>query len=202
MSQDNKQDSMQEFIDIYTSKIHRAGSEELLDYLKSSTFFTDPSAKAHHGNFDGGLVEHSLNVYHSLVKFCAMYEQEFSEVKFDEESVAIIALLHDLCKVGLYKKGFRNVKNDSTGQWERKEVYEYDDKLGMGHGEGSVYIIQSFMKLNRSEALAIRWHMSSWDAAVKGGDSAINVARTQTPLATLICMADSWASQFEEVTKE
>ena len=201
MSQDNKQDSMQEFIDIYTSKIHRDGSKELLDYLKSSTFFTDPSAKAHHGNFDGGLVEHSLNVYHSLVKFCAIYEQEFPETKFDEESVAIIALLHDLCKIGLYKKGFRNVKNDSTGQWERKEVYEYDDKLGMGHGEGSVYIIQSFMKINRVEALSIYHHMSAWSANVKGGDSSINVAKAQTPLVTLISIADSWASQFMEVTK-
>ena len=196
------QDKKKEFIDIYTSKIHRAGSEELLEYLKGSTFFTDPSAKSHHGNFDGGLVEHSLNVYHCLVKFCAMYEQEFPETKFDGESVAIIALLHDLCKISLYKKGFRNVKNDTTGQWERKEVYEYDDKLGMGHGEGSVYIIQSFMKLNRAEALAIYHHMSAWSANVKGGDSSINVAKAQTPLVTLISMADSWASQFEEVTKE
>lgn len=196
------QNKKQEFIDVYTSKIHRAGSEELLEYLKTSTFFTDPSAKAHHGNFDGGLVEHSLNVYYCLVKFCTMYEQEFPDTKFDEESIAIIALLHDLCKVGLYKKGFRNVKNDATGQWERKEVYEYDDKLGMGHGEGSVYIIQSFMKLNRAEALAVRHHMSAWDAAVKGGDSSINVAKSQTPLVTLISMADSWASQFEEETKE
>jgi len=190
-----------EFVSIFNDKIKRDGSDKLLEYLESSTFFTDPSAKAHHGNFDGGLVEHSLNVYHCLVKFCEKYTEEFSETEFDEESIAIIGLLHDLCKIGLYKKGFRNVKNDDTGQWSKKEVYEYDDKLGMGHGEGSVYIIQSFMKLNRDEALSVRWHMSAFDHAFKGGDNSINVAKSQTPLVLLISLSDLWASQFMEETK-
>ena len=197
----NTEENKNKFIEIYTSKIARQGSEELLNWLKSSTFFTDPSAKAHHGNFDGGLCEHSLNVYNKLVQFYNIYKEEFPEEKvISDESIAITALLHDLCKVGLYKKGFRNVKNEETDRWEKKEVYEWNDTLGMGHGEASVYIIQSFMKLERCEALGIMWHMGGYSASVKGGDNGINVARSQTPLVSLISMADSWASQFMEET--
>ena len=58
------------------------------------------------------------------------------------------------------------------------------------------------MKLNRTEALSIYHHMSAWSANVKGGDCSINVAKSQTPLVTLISMADSWASSFMEETKE
>ena len=195
----NATENKEKFINVFTENVTRDGSKELLEWLEKSTFFTDPSAKAHHGNFDGGLCDHSLKVYYALKDFVQMYKSQFPEYEISEESIAIVALLHDLCKVGLYKKGFRNVKNDS-GAWERVSCYDYDDKLGMGHGEGSVYIIQTFMKLNRAEALSIRWHMSSWDLAVKGGDSSINVARAQNPLVTLICMADSWASQFKEET--
>lgn len=194
-------DNKKKFIEIFNDKISREGSKQLLEWLQSSTFFTDPSAKAHHGNFDGGLCEHSLNVYNKLVQFYNIYKEEFPEEKvISDESIAITALLHDLCKVGLYKKGFRNVKNDGTGQWEKKEVYEWNDTLGMGHGEASVYIIQSFMKLTRDEALSIFWHMGGYSASVKGGDNGINVARSQTPLVSLISMADSWASQFMEET--
>ena len=195
----NTTENKEKFIKVFTENVTREGSKELLEWLEKSTFFTDPSAKSHHGNFDGGLCDHSLKVYYALKDFVQMYKSQFQEYEITEESIAIVALLHDLCKVGLYKKGFRNVKNDS-GVWEKVGCYDYDDKLGMGHGEGSVYIIQTFMKLNRAEALSIRWHMSSWDLAVKGGDSSINVARAQNPLVTLICMADSWASQFKEET--
>ena len=196
----NATENKEKFIKIFTENVTREGSKELLEWLEKSTFFTDPSAKSHHGNFDGGLCDHSLKVYYALKDFVKMYKSQFPEYEISEESIAVIALLHDLCKVGLYKKGFRNVKNDSTGQWEKKETYEYDDKLGMGHGEGSVYIIQTFMKINRCEALSIRHHMSAYDAAFKGGDNSINVAKSQFPMVTLISMADIWASQFEEET--
>lgn len=196
----NAEENKKRFIEIYSNNITRDGSKELLEWLEKSSFFTDPSAKSHHGNFDGGLCIHSLNVYDSLKTLVDLYKKQFPEWEVSEESIAIVALLHDMCKVGLYKKGFRNVKNDATGQWEKKEVYEYNDTLGMGHGEGSVYIIQTFFKLNRHEALAIRHHMSAYDAAFKGGDNSINIAKSQTPLVTLISMADIWASSFMEET--
>ncbi len=44
-----------------------------------------------------------------------------------EESFAICAMLHDLCKANYYKAGTRNVKNETTGQWEKVPCYSVED---------------------------------------------------------------------------
>lgn len=182
--------------------VERDGIDNMIKWLSKSTYFTMPSSTRFHGNYDGGLAEHSLNVYNSLKMLCDKYTEQFPETYFNEDSLKIIALCHDFCKIDLYKKSFRNVKNESTGQWEKKQVFEFDDALGMGHGEASVYIIQSFIKLTREEALAIRWHMGGYDAAIKGGERGVYVATKQTPLVTLIQFADMWASNFMEKVVE
>ncbi len=130
-------------------------------YLENkSDFFTAPASARYHLACEGGLCEHSLNVYHCLVDYLQRERvQELYGLEYSEESVAVVALLHDVCKVGCYKKGFRNVKNDATGQWERVPTYTFDDPLPYGHGEKSVYIVNGFIRLTREEAMAIRWHM-------------------------------------------
>ena len=191
----------EKFIEIYKNKIKREGSQNLLEWLEKTDFFIAPSSTKFHGNYEGGLVEHSVNVYNCLKMLVNEYKKQFPDYEISDETSAISALLHDLCKTNFYVKGFRNVKNEETGQWEKKEIYTINDKLCMGHGEGSVYIIQAFMKLNRDEALAIRWHMNGFDNAVKGGDFSMNGAKEQTPLVTLLQIADLWASSFLEETK-
>lgn len=191
----------EKFIEIYKDKIKREGSQNLLEWLEKTDFFIAPSSTKFHGNYEGGLVEHSVNVYNCLKMLVNEYKKQFPDYEISDETIAISALLHDLCKTNFYVKGFRNVKNEETGQWEKKEIYTINDKLCMGHGEGSVYMIQAFMKLNRDEALAIRWHMNGFDSAVKGGDFSMNGAKEQTPLVTLLQIADLWASSFLEETK-
>ena len=191
----------EKFIEIYKDKIKREGSQNLLEWLEKTDFFIAPSSTKFHGNYEGGLVEHSVNVYNCLKMLVNEYKKQFPDYEISDETIAISALLHDLCKTNFYVKGFRNVKNEETGQWEKKEIYTINDKLCMGHGEGSVYMIQTFMKLNRDEALAIRWHMNGFDNAVKGGDFSMNGAKEQTPLVTLLQIADLWASSFLEETK-
>jgi hypothetical protein len=191
----------EKFIEIYKNKIKREGSQNLLEWLEKTDFFIAPSSTKFHGNYEGGLVEHSVNVYNCLKMLVNEYKKQFPDYEISDETIAISALLHDLCKTNFYVKGFRNVKNEETGQWEKKEIYTINDKLCMGHGEGSVYMIQAFMKLNRDEALAIRWHMNGFDNAVKGGDFSMNGAKEQTPLVTLLQIADLWASSFLEETK-
>ena len=144
----------EKFIEIYKNKIKREGSQNLLEWLEKTDFFIAPSSTKFHGNYEGGLVEHSVNVYNCLKMLVNEYKKQFPDYEISDETIAISALLHDLCKTNFYVKGFRNVKNEETGQWEKKEIYTINDKLCMGHGEGSVYIIQAFMKLNRDEALA------------------------------------------------
>ena len=150
-----------EFIEIFKDHIHGEGADALLDYLENkSDFFTCPASTKFHGAYAGGLCDHSLNVYHCLVDYLARERvTELYGLEVEAESVAIAALLHDLCKVGCYKAGTRNVKNDATGVWEKVPTFYFDDPMPYGHGEKSVYIISGFMKLTRQEAMAIRWHM-------------------------------------------
>ena len=112
---------------------------------------------------------------------------------FDEESLAIAALLHDVCKTNFYKTEMRNVKKN--GVWESVPYYTIDDNLPYGHGEKSVYIISGFMRLTRDEAFAIRYHMG-----FSGPEDAnqIGKALEMFPLAFSLCVADMEASYYME----
>ena len=168
----------EEFIEIYRANVHREGADALLDYLENkSDFFTSPASARYHGAYVGGLCEHSVNVYHCLREYLARERvQELYGVEAPDESVAVSALLHDLCKIGCYKAGSRNVKG-SDGKWTAVPTFYYEDKLPYGHGEKSVYIISGFMKLTRPEAMAIRWHMG-----FSGGEDSRLVAVSYTHL--------------------
>ena len=191
----------QEFIEIYKKYITREGADKLLEYLLSpaSDFFKAPASTRFHGNFEGGLCEHSLNVYHNLKDYMERerVKNEFNLNGYTDETIAIAGLLHDICKVNVYKKGFRNVKDDN-GVWQRVDTFEFEDPLPYGHGEKSVYIITGFMKLTREEAFAIRYHMgfaSTEDARNVGS------AFEKFPLAFALNTADMEATYFLESKK-
>ena len=187
----------EEFIELYQTHIHREGADALLDYLQNkSDFFTVPASARFHGAHPGGLCEHSVNVYHCLADYLQRPRvRELYGLGYSEESVAIAALLHDLCKIGCYRAGTRNVKNEATGQWEKVPTFFYEDKLPYGHGEKSVYIISGFLRLTREEAMAIRWHMG-----FSGCEDARTVGQAlqQYPLAFALATADMEASYFLE----
>ena len=186
-----------EFIKIYNENIKRDGADKLLDYIKKSDFFTAPASTRFHSNFAGGLVDHSIKVYHRFIK---MLECEYSVDKkkwpITQEAAAIIALLHDVCKIGCYKTEERNVKVD--GQWVKQPYYSYDDPLPYGHGEKSVYIINGFIKLTREEAMAINWHMGGYDARHSNGSYIISDAYARFPLCVLFHTADLLTTYLDE----
>ncbi|HBH94250.1 MAG TPA: hydrolase [Ruminococcaceae bacterium] len=185
-----------EFIKIYSENIHREGSDKLLDYLLSkSDFFTAPASTRFHNSFEGGLALHSLNVYYCLKDYLARerVQNEYG-LKCSEETAAIAALLHDICKTNVYVRDFRNVKNEQ-GQWERVPTYRYEDKLPYGHGEKSVYMISGFMRLTREEAMAIRWHMGFSGTEEK---STVSSAIEKYPLILAVSAADMEATVFME----
>ena len=190
----------EEFIKIYTENITREGSDKLLDFLQNkSDFFTAPASTRYHNAFEGGLLRHSLNVYHCL---CAYMERDRVKNEYkltaSPETIAIVALLHDLCKVNFYKVGWRNVKNEETGQWEKVPFYQVADQLPYGHGEKSVYLIEHYMRLKTAEAIAIRWHMGGFDDAVRGGSFAVSDAYNTYPLAVKLHIADLTATYLLE----
>ncbi len=190
-------DVKEKFMEIYTRCIRREGADKLLAYLDSpaSDFFTAPASARFHGAYAGGLAEHSVNVYECLADYLARDRvRALYGLTVPEESVAIAALLHDLCKINCYKPGFRNVKDDN-GTWNRVPTFEFQDQLPYGHGEKSVYIISGFMRLTREEAFAIRYHMG-----FSGTEDSRNVgsAFEMFPLAFALSTADMEATYFLE----
>lgn len=203
-----------EFIELFNQNITRPGAEGLLGWLEKSGFFADPASAKHHLAVEGGLCRHSITVYRRLKWLCemeALYNPEFQMPS--EETIAIIALLHDVCKVGTYVKEPKNQKTydpekvaaamprerkrDSLGEfiWESVLQYKNEDKMPYGHGEKSVYIISGFMSLTREEAFAIRFHMGSWN---EGEKQNAGKAFETYELALLTHMADEFATFVEE----
>lgn len=180
-----------EFYEIFQRHVTREGGEKLLTWLAGTDFFTAPASTKFHCACEGGLVMHSVNVYRVL------REKYFNDGD-SEESFALCGLLHDVCKAQFYKISTRNVKNDETGQWEKKPFYSVEDAFPYGHGEKSVYLIERFVRLKPAEAMAIRWHMGGFDEAARGGSFAISVAYDRYPLAVKLHLADLEATYLME----
>lgn len=190
------------FLQLYRAHIKRPGSDELLAWLERSDFFKAPASTRFHLACEGGLCQHSLNVYDRLVGLlkdeslkAACFKNEETEEQINE-TVAIVALLHDICKANFYNVEMRNRK-DENGVWQQIPFYTIEDKLPYGHGEKSVYIISGFMKLKRGEAMAIRWHMGAY--ADKEQVNTMGRACDMFPLALMVHTADSIASHIDEV---
>lgn len=190
----------EEFISIYKENIKRPGADELLDYLTNKCdFFTAPSSTRFHGSHEGGLVQHSVNVYHCLKDY--LQRQRVKDVygmEYSDETIAIVSLLHDLCKVNFYTVDYRNAKN-ADGVWEKVPYYTINDTMPYGHGEKSVYIVSGFFygdnRLTREEAFAIRYHMGFSGTEDK---NTIGKALEMFPLAFALSVADMEASYFLE----
>ena len=187
----------EEFIAVYQENIQRRGADRLLEWLDSdaSDFFTAPSSTRFHGAYEGGLVEHSLNVYEWLKDYLNRPRtKELYGMDYTPETIAVTALLHDICKVGFYAVDYRNAKNEQ-GVWEKVPYYTVRDTLPYGHGEKSVYMIQSFMRLTRDEAFAIRYHMG-----FSGNEDKNSVGRAleMFPLALAVNVADMEATYYLE----
>lgn len=188
-----------DFIAIYEQNIRREGSAALLDYLKKSDFFTAPASSRFHLAEESGLVRHSLNVYFRLKELVENEAKQWAE-KIGDESVAICGLLHDVCKISTYKIDYRNQKQ-ADGSWAQVPYYTIDEALPYGHGEKSVYIINGFMRLTREEAIAINWHMGSFDERNSHGGKVMAAAYEKYPLAVLTHVADLMASYLDEVNR-
>ncbi len=186
----------QQFLEIFYDNIEREGAEEILNYLEKTDFFTGPASGRRHSNFEGGLCLHSIMVYKRYVKLLQQEYGESWQKVISAESVAIIALLHDICKVNTYTVEMRNVKVD--GEWKQKPYYKYSDPLPYGHGEKSVYMISGFMRLTREEAMAINWHMGAFDARAATNGFIISDVFYKYPTVFLFHLADYMATYLDE----
>ncbi|MBQ8826268.1 MAG: HD domain-containing protein [Oscillospiraceae bacterium] len=187
----------EEFLTIYRENVKREGADKLLAYMLSehSDFFEAPASTRFHSSYAGGLAQHSINVYHCLKDYLSRQRaKEVYSMNYSEETIALCALLHDICKMNFYKVDYRNAKNEQ-GVWEKVPYYTIDDRLPYGHGEKSVYIISGYMRLSREEAFAIRYHMGFSGVEDK---NSIGKVFEMFPLAFALSVADMEASYYLE----
>ena len=139
------------------SETKREGMDGVIEYMKREDAGRCPASTklGRHGAYPGGLIEHSYNTY-TLFK----EKNKRFNLCLEEDTVKIVSLLHDICKVGSYEE---NILKD--GKISEKKPYNYRDKLPYGHGEKSVYVLmREGLKLTDDEALMIRWHMGAFDS--------------------------------------
>lgn len=198
-------DPRADFLAVYNRSIGRNGRTALLYWLENETdFFTAPASSKNHLAQPGGLTIHSLNVWRRLREIAVRDMTDRNEPgvrqlsEAEEETVAILGLLHDVCKAGVYHQETKRRKNQETGKWEDYLGYTFRDPFPLGHGEKSLFLITRHMALTEEEALAIRWHMGAYDDAVKGGSRSMTEAMNLTPWVWRLQEADMCAAWIDE----
>lgn len=184
-----------EFISRCTDNIRRNGLHNLIDYLYETDFFYAPCSTRFHLSEPHGLIRHSLAVHNYAKELFDLYSN------FTPESVAIVSLFHDLCKVHCYnpcKKARKTGRKLPNGrdEWEDYTGYDFVEEFPYGHGEKSVYLIQKHIDLSDAEAMAIRWHMGFSDASFKGGQISVSNAMAIYPEIALLHSADMISTAY------
>ena len=162
----------EEFIELL-KKTNRENMDKLIEFIEKTDFFKAPASTRFHGAYEGGLVEHSLKVYEILKE---KVKNSVIEITTPEESLIIIALLHDICKANFYK---------------------VDDTIPYGHGEKSVMMLTEYIKLTSEEKYAIRWHMGFTEP--KELYTTLGLAFKKYPVALLMHEADLEATYFFDI---
>ena len=179
----------EEFIKLLKNT-NREGMDKLIEFINKTDFFKAPASTRYHGNYEGGLLEHSMKVYEILKE---KVKNSSIPINTSEESLIIIALLHDICKVNFYKVDYRNAKNE-FGEWEKVPYYTVDDTIPYGHGEKSVMMLTEYIKLTSEEKYCIRWHMGFTEP--KQLYATFGLAFIKYPLSLLLHEADFEATYF------
>lgn len=172
---------------LYSTK--RKGIKELIDWLNNSDFKVAPASTRYHGNYEGGLLEHSLNVYYELIR----QKDLIKLLNIPLDTLVITSLLHDICKVNYYKMDVKNTKKNGT--WIQEPYYTVDDLFPIGHAEKSVIVLQEFIKLTDVEIAMIRGHMGGFVSDPYFNPS---ILYNKYPEAILLQIADMTATYIVE----
>ena len=207
-------DNISRFESLFVS-VEGDGIDKLLRYIKNKTdFYSAPASTRYHMACEGGLLQHSLNVYDCLMakKESPIWKPILEEIP--DESLIIISLLHDLCKANVYEVFFKNQKtydeekvaaanprdrkHDQKGDyiWEVVDGYQFNDKMPLGHGEKSALLVQNYIHLTKPEVMAIRWHMGFSDN--KDNNQLVGNAMEYFPIVLALYEADMEASKILE----
>ena len=195
--------------------VKRDGINELLDFIRKSDFYSAPASTKYHLSEEGGLLQHSLDVYYCIKDKLKnpMWNKVLCETSMD--SIILVSLLHDVCKTYYYTKSTKNqktydpqkvalakanqIKKDSQGEyiWETVPCYAYDNKYPLGHGSKSVIFIMKYITLSMEETAAILWHMGSYCDSSQWNE--LGQAYEKYPLALALHQADMEATHLIEI---
>jgi HD superfamily phosphohydrolase YqeK len=129
-------------------------SAETITWLENNGFFTAPASTKYHGNYEGGLFDHSLAVMNALVELT----ENNGLIWGRKRSPYIVGMFHDLCKIDQYRVD--NSEPYTVGEPTRY-IYRTDTLL-KGHGDKSVMLLSQHLKLTEEEVLCIRYHMGAF----------------------------------------
>ena len=193
----------QKFLQLLRST-NRQGIENVINWLEESDFFEAPASTMFHGNYAGGLLEHSMNVAimaHDVHEMLCKRKPALAE-QVTRDNIIIAALLHDICKANIYQKTTK-YRKDENNAWETYDTYGVDySEFPVGHGEKSVIMLLTLgLKMTLDEMLAIRWHMTAWDLAFQSPEQRANLqkAREIAPLCVIVQCADGLSTSLLEV---
>ena len=179
------------------------GTEKLLNWLEKETdFFEAPASTTFHTNMRGGLCQHSLNVLDAGIKLNEDYK-----LGLEKESIILVCLLHDLCKVNFYieKEVWDKKWKDETNEWRKTTEWKVEDSFPVGHGEKSVFLALRYIKLSDEEIAAIRWHMHAYEAGIHFNYPSgfpFRTAMEKYPLSKLLIISDQIAEMTESLERK
>lgn len=196
------------FIELLKST-NREGVDDLIEYLEGTDFFKAPASTKYHCDFEGGLCQHSLNVYDNIMKL----SKEF-DLGIPLDSLTIVSLLHDISKVDFYEESFQNrklytpsgSKYDAGGRYDWVTIKTYKVKepelrlLAGDHGYNSVFIIEGYIKLSPEEKIAILNHHAGMDNNFCNRD--LNSIYDRYTISPLLHLADMASVYFTERSHE
>lgn len=135
---------------------------EFKEWLFANGFFVKPAAINHHGNYTGGLFDHSFEVMTALVEMTKRFDIRWK----NKRSPYIVGMFHDLCKIDDYiDENATDVVIMGTGSPVSKNPKWIFNRSGIlkGHGEKSVMLLSQFMSLTEEEIFCISFHMGAYE---------------------------------------
>lgn len=172
--------------------VNRPGMDKLIDNMEAGGFFTAPCSTQYHLAKDGGLAEHSLNVYHYAKATAFSLAPEM-----DDSSLIIVCLLHDLGKMGQFGKACYTENILKSGKRsDAKPFATNSDLLYVDHEIRSIQIASQFIELTEQESFAILYHNGMY------GNLKYALSDKETPLMLLLHFSDMWCSRVVEKEQE
>lgn len=161
--------------------------DDLIEELEEGGFFEAPCSTQYHLSKEGGLLEHSLNVEKIAVSLAESLNYE------NINSVKVVALLHDVGKMGQFRKPNYIPNILASGKISDKKPFLINSELiPVPHEIRSIQIVGKYLDLSEDENFAILQHNGMY------GDLKYALNGKETSLQMILHWADMWASRVDE----